>query len=131
RGASTITMQLAGLVDGDWRQRPGGRSVTQKLGQAVAAKVLDHRWRKDQILEAYLNLVPFRGELLGIDALSRTLFGKAAHGLAADEAAVAAALVRAPNASPAQIRRRACGVLKDMQDGRASCEGLDMLVAGS
>src|SRR5690606_27340023 len=81
RGASTISMQLAGLVDGDWQRGPGGRTLVQKLGQSVAAQVLDRRWRKDQILEAYLNLVPFRGELVGIDALSRTLFGKAAHGL--------------------------------------------------
>ncbi|GAB2490033.1 hypothetical protein GCM10027082_46290 [Comamonas humi] len=115
RGASTITMQLAGLLDGDWRQGPGGRSVVQKAGQAVAAQVLDRRWSKTQILEAYLNLVPFRGELVGIDALSRTLFDKAPHGLDAREAAVAAALIRAPNASPAQVGRRACGVLKDMQ----------------
>lgn len=64
RGASTITMQLAGLLDGDWRQGPGGRSVVQKIGQTVAAQVLDRRWRKDQILEAYLNLVPFRGEVV-------------------------------------------------------------------
>ncbi|MBV8247566.1 MAG: transglycosylase domain-containing protein, partial [Comamonas sp.] len=81
RGASTITMQLAGLLDGDWRQGAGGRSVVQKLGQAVAAQVLDRRWRKDQILEAYLNMVPFRGEIVGIDALAQSLFGKAPHGL--------------------------------------------------
>ena len=115
RGASTITMQLAGLLDGDWRQGPGWRTVVQKLGQTVAAQVLDRRWRKDQILEAYLNLVPFRSELVGIDALSRTLFGKAAHGLDDREAAVAAALVRAPNARPALVAQRACGVLRDMQ----------------
>src|SRR3989344_3974047 len=112
RGASTITMQLAGLLDGDWRQGPGGRTVVQKLGQTVAAQVLDRRWRKDQILEAYLNLVPFRSELVGIDALSRTLFGKAAHGLDDREAAVAAALVRAPNARPALVAQRACGGLR-------------------
>ena len=119
RGASTITMQLAGLLDGDWRQGPGGRTVVQKLGQTVAAQVLDRRWRKDQILEAYLNLVPFRSELVGIDALSRTLFGKAAHGLDDREAAVAAALVRAPNARPALVAQRACGVLRDMQGSGA------------
>ncbi|HEX2547089.1 MAG TPA: penicillin-binding protein 1C [Ramlibacter sp.] len=130
RGASTLTMQLAGLLDEDWQHRPGGRSIGQKMGQAAAAGVLERRWRKDQILEAYLNLVPFRGELVGIDALSRTLFGKAAHGLDAQEAAVAAALVRAPNASPRQVTRRACGVLRDM-DGKADCEALDMLVAGA
>jgi penicillin-binding protein 1C len=66
RGASTLSMQLAGLLDEAWAQGPGGRSVAQKLGQAVAAQVLDRRWRKDQILEAYLNLVPFRGELVGM-----------------------------------------------------------------
>ena len=120
RGASTITMQLAGLLDNpdtllDLGQRPGGRSVVQKIGQTVAAQVLERRWRKDQILEAYLNLVPFRGELVGIDALSQALFGKAAHALDAREAAVAAALVRAPNAAPARVAERACGVLRAMQ----------------
>jgi penicillin-binding protein 1C len=150
RGASTITMQLAGLLDGDWRQGPGGRTVVQKLGQTVAAQVLDRRWRKDQILEAYLNLVPFRSELVGIDALSRTLFGKAAHGLDDREAAVAAALVRAPNARPALVAQRACGVLREMaaadapatrapRQGRAAasprpavdCEALDLFTTAA
>ena len=145
RGASTITMQLAGLLDGDWRQGPGGRTVVQKLGQTVAAQVLDRRWRKDQILEAYLNLVPFRSELVGIDALSRTLFGKAAHGLDDREAAVAAALVRAPNARPALVAQRACGVLRDMQAtsgahpaqratpalARVDCDALDLFTTAA
>ncbi|CAB5696811.1 Penicillin-binding protein 4 precursor [Delftia tsuruhatensis] len=132
RGASTITMQLAGLLDGDWRQGPGGRSVVQKLGQTVAAQVLDRRWRKDQILEAYLNLVPFRGEIVGIDALSRTLFGKAAHGLDAREAAIAAALVRAPNALPERVGQRACGVLQALapEDVAArDCKAMELLTA--
>ncbi|MNM95528.1 Penicillin-binding protein 1A [compost metagenome] len=64
RGASTLTMQLAGLLDDDLR-RPGaaaqGRSFTQKVGQAAGAAMLERSWSKDQILEAYLNLVPFRG----------------------------------------------------------------------
>ena len=137
RGASTITMQLAGLLDGDWRQGPGGRTVVQKLGQTVAAQVLDRRWRKDQILEAYLNLVPFRSEMVGIDALSRTLFGKAAHGLDDREAAVAAALVRAPNARPALVVQRACGVLRDMQQrpgvngARVDCDALDLFTTAA
>ncbi|WP_280187144.1 penicillin-binding protein 1C [Delftia sp. PS-11] len=132
RGASTITMQLAGLLDGDWRQGPGGRSVVQKLGQTVAAQVLDRRWRKDQILEAYLNLVPFRGEIVGIDALARSLFGKAPHGLDAREAAIAAALVRAPNASPERVGRRACGVLQALapEDAAArDCAAMELLTA--
>ena len=114
RGASTITMQLAGLLDGDWRQGPGGRTMVQKIGQTVAAQVLDRRWRKDEILEAYLNMVPFRGEIVGIDALSQSLFGKAPHGLDARESAIASALVRAPNASAERVAQRACGVLQVM-----------------
>jgi penicillin-binding protein 1C len=114
RGASTITMQLAGLLDDDLRREPGGRTVVQKVGQTVAAQVLERRWRKDQILEAYLNVVPFRSEIVGIDALSRTLFGKAAHGLDEREAAIAAVLVRAPNARASLVAQRACGVLAEM-----------------
>ena len=130
RGASTISMQLAGLLDEDLKAGSGGRSVGQKLGQTFSTQVLEARWRKDQILEAYLNLVSFRGELVGIDALSRTLFGKAAHGLDEREAAVAAALVRGPNAKAAQVAQRACGVLKLMQT-KPDCESLDLFTAGA
>jgi penicillin-binding protein 1C len=126
RGASTITMQLAGLLDADWRAGPGGRSLAQKLGQTVVAQVLERGWRKDQILEAYLNLVPLRGELVGIDAVSRTLFGKSANGLDERESAITAALVRAPNARSSLVARRACEVLVQMLPA-ANCEGLDLL----
>ena len=141
RGASTITMQLAGLLDGEGRPA-GGRSVVGKIGQTFDAQVLERSWRKDEILEAYLNLVPFRGELVGIDALSRTLFGKAAHGLDAREAAVAAALVRGPNANVRQVTQRACGVLGQMQNAQSpstpavkppapDCDALDMFATAA
>lgn len=134
RGASTITMQLAGLLDEDLKRGAGGRSVLQKIGQTASAQMLETGWRKDQILEAYLNLVPFRGELVGIDALSRTLFGKAPHGLDQREAAVAAALVRAPNARAQQVTQRACSVLKALAPAQKTvgntgeCDALDMYV---
>ncbi|WP_367394681.1 penicillin-binding protein 1C [Cupriavidus sp. Agwp_2] len=127
RGASTLTMQLAGLLDDDLR-RPGaaaqGRSFTQKVGQAAGAAVLERSWNKDQILEAYLNLVPFRGELVGLSAMSQVLFGKYPEGLDARESALAVALVRAPNAPAAQVARRACGILREMRLPR-ECEGLE------
>jgi penicillin-binding protein 1C len=127
RGASTITMQLAGMLNEDLKRSAGGRSVVQKIGQTVSAQLLDAQWRKDQVLEAYLNLVPFRGELVGIDALSQTLFGKAAQGLDNREAAVAAALVRAPNAKPPQVAQRACKVLKALEaPALVDCDGLDL-----
>ncbi|MBY4753905.1 penicillin-binding protein 1C [Burkholderia dolosa] len=123
RGASTVTMQLAGLL-GDSPRRSGQRSLPQKATQAMNALLLERGWRKDQILEAYLNLVPFRGETVGLAALSQVLFGKAPSGLDAREAAIAAALVRAPNAAPAKVADRACRILRDMHAEHA-CASLD------
>lgn len=123
RGASTLTMQLAGLLDDDLRAGRG-RSFGQKMGQVVSASSLERGWSKDQILEAYLNLVPFRGELVGLSAMSQTLFGKVPSGLDARESAVAVALVRSPNASALQVSKRACGILRDMKQPR-ECDGLD------
>ena len=125
RGASTLTMQLVGLLDEDSTRR-GRRSVGEKLGQAASALLLERHWRKDQILEAYLNLASFRGELQGVAAMSRGLFGKSPDGLDEREAALAVALLRGPNAAPATVAARACGVLKDMQR-QQYCNGLDGL----
>lgn len=47
-----------------------------KLSQSAAALRLEGFSSKRQIVEAYLNLVPFRGELQGVAAMSRQLFGK-------------------------------------------------------
>jgi penicillin-binding protein 1C len=121
RGASTITMQLTGLWHPELSSS-GNRTLWQKLQQAVAAKALERHWQKDQILEAYLNMVPFRSELVGISAMSEGLFGKAPNGLNARESAIAAALVRAPNASEATVARRACAILHAMQADNAEQE---------
>lgn len=130
RGASTLTMQLVGLLDEDLKSKKAGRTFTKKIEQSISAEWLERKWRKDQILEAYLNLVPFRGETVGIDALSHTLFGKAAQGLNNQDAAIAAALVRGPNAAPAEVSRRACGVLRLIEaDAPATvCDGLEQIV---
>ena len=121
RGASTLTMQLAGLLDDGLARPGGGRSVWQKMGQAVVATRLEGAWKKSEILEAYLNEVPYRGEIVGIDALAQTLFAKHPSGLDAQEAAIAAALVRSPNARPPAVAERACGVLR-LQ--RLDCTGV-------
>ena len=121
RGASTVTMQLAGLLDEDLASR-GGRSLMQKLGQAWVAGRLEKRWTKAQILEGYLNRVPLRGELIGVPAAAQAFFGKRPAGLDARESAMLAAMLRAPNASPEVIATRACGVLKAMNQ---DCAGLN------
>ncbi len=123
RGASTVTMQLAGLLDAQAQRPPSGaRSVSQKLQQVVGAAALEAHWRKDEILEAYLNLVPFRGELVGVAAMSAALFDKHPSGLDAVESALAAALVRAPNARQDAVVRRACEVLRAQDMARACAE---------
>ncbi len=135
RGASTVTMQLAGLLDAQLTVPRGGRSVAGKVGQVRVAWEIERAWRKDQILEAYLNLVAFRGEVVGIGALAATLFGKYPSGLDAQESAVAAALVRAPNAKAVDVAQRACTLLTTQRRAQATtqkktpgrvdaCEGL-------
>ncbi len=129
RGASTLSMQLVGLL-GDAPRR-GRRNLTEKIGQAGSALWLERHWKKDEILEAYLNLAGFRGELVGIGAMSRGLFGKWPDGLDEREAALAAALLRAPGASTDALVSRACGVLKESarvaRRGEPTCDGLDAL----
>lgn len=115
RGASTLTMQLAGMLDPALRPGAGlggRRTLEQKFDQAVAAQELDAHWSKAEILEAYLNLVPFRGELIGVNATAWGLFGKQPQALDRTEAALLAALLRAPNASAAKVGWRACELLR-------------------
>ncbi len=126
RGASTLTMQLAGLTDDELARPPGGRSVGGKLSQLRRAQQLEATWTKTQILEAYLNRVPLRGELVGVGAAANVLFGKQPSGLDRIESALLAALVRAPNAAPAALERRACELLRQQQ---ADCAGLATTLA--
>lgn len=122
RGASTLTMQLTGLLDEDLKARHKNRSAWQKIGQSWSASWLENHWTKAQILEAYLNLVSFRGELVGLSAMSMGLFDKSPNGLNALESAVAAALIRAPNAAVDQVAKRACKILQETKpDDTAAC----------
>ena len=134
RGASTLTMQLAGLQDNELARPEGGRGIRQKFRQALRARELDAQWKKSEILEAYLNLVPFRGEIVGINALAQTLFDKHPNGLDWEEAAIAAALVRGPNATAATVAQRACGILKLQSlhcDGVATRAGIALIREGT
>lgn len=119
RGASTITMQLAGLLSVDLQKRTQRLNVWQKVNQAIAAQQLEKEWTKAQILEAYLNYVSFRGEIVGLSALAAVMFGKSPAGLDVHESAIAVALLRAPNASPGVVAQRACRILQDMKADKA------------
>ncbi|MET0293326.1 MAG: transglycosylase domain-containing protein, partial [Steroidobacteraceae bacterium] len=117
RGASTLTMQLAALLDAE-RDGHRHRGLGGKLRQARLALQLESRWTKPQILEAYLNLLPFRGELQGIGAAAWMLAGKTPAGLTRDESLVFAALLPHPSARAESVARRACAGLP------ADCDAL-------
>jgi len=110
RGASTLSMQLVGLLEPTLHRPASGRSMGQKWDQMREARKLERTWSKQQILEAYLNRVNFRGELAGIHAAAQGLFHKHPSGLNQAEASILAALLRGPNAQPGVVARRACGV---------------------
>ena len=115
RGASTISMQLASRLDEALQPRTARRSPLQKFNQFRQAYGLERKWSKDQILEAYLNLIFFRGELQGIQAASRGLFGKVPQGLDDSESAILAALIRSPNASIDRVSERASRLAEAMR----------------
>ncbi len=90
-GGSTITMQLARLLE-PRRQR----SVGAKLRQIVRAIEIERQLSKDQILDLYLALAPFGGNLEGIRAASIAYFGKEPKRLSLAEAALLVALPQSP-----------------------------------
>jgi penicillin-binding protein 1C len=124
RGASTITMQLAGMLDPKLQSQRGRRSIGQKWDQIKAAREIDAHWSKDQVLEAYLNLVTFRGELQGIGAASQVLFGKSPSGLNDIESSILASLIRSPAASVKVVARRACALARERKSS-APCSVIE------
>jgi penicillin-binding protein 1C len=90
-GGSTITMQLARLME-PRRER----SVYAKLRQMVRAIELERQLTKDQILDLYLALAPFGGNLEGVRAASIAYFGKEPKRLSLAEAALLVALPQSP-----------------------------------
>ena len=122
RGASSLSMQVAALLDPSLARPARPRSLRQKWDQMQAALALEQSWSKTQVLEAYLNSISFRGELQGVQAASWGLFGKAASGLDKRESAVLAALIRAPSAKPELVARRACEIWRQIRQHPDACD---------
>jgi penicillin-binding protein 1C len=90
-GGSTITMQLARLME-PRRER----SVYAKLRQMVRALEIERQLNKDQILDLYLALAPFGGNIEGVRAASIAYFGKEPKRLSLAESALLVALPQSP-----------------------------------
>jgi penicillin-binding protein 1C len=121
RGGSTLSMQLAAMLSPALAPGKQRRGPLQKLAQMRAALALEARWSKAEILEAYLNLAGFRGELQGVAASARAWFGKQPSGLSETEAILLAAILPAPQASPQRVAARACAIARAQQIA-ADCE---------
>jgi penicillin-binding protein 1C len=122
-GGSTITMQLARLMEPRHE-----RSVYAKLRQMVRAIELEHQLNKDQILNLYLALAPYGGNLEGIRAASIAYFGKEPKRLSLAEAALLVALPQSPENRRLDRYPEAAHVARDrvldrmVEDGTVSAE---------
>lgn len=92
-GGSTLTMQVARLIEGQ-----PTRSGWSKLRQMVHADRLEAELNKDEILDLYLTLAPYGGNIEGIRAASLAYFGKEPTRLTTAEAALLVALPQSPEA---------------------------------
>lgn len=90
-GGSTITQQLTKVLF-----LTPDKSLERKMKEVVLALELERRYSKDRILEMYLNQVYFGHGAYGVEAASRTYFGKSVSELSVREAALIAGLPRAP-----------------------------------
>lgn len=98
-GASTLTMQTARLLE----PRPE-RNLGSKLMEVLRALQLESRYSKDEILETYLTLTPYGGNLEGVTAASWAWFGHAPDRLTPSQIALLIALPQAPEARRPDLR---------------------------
>ncbi|MDE1970758.1 MAG: transglycosylase domain-containing protein [Patescibacteria group bacterium] len=91
-GGSTITQQLVKntLLDPQ-------KTITRKIKEIILAYKLERRYSKDEILNLYLNDIPYGGNAYGIEAASQSYFNKSAKDLTLAEAAILASLPQAPS----------------------------------
>ncbi len=107
-GGSTLTMQVARLLE----PRPE-RRFSDKLAEMVRAIQIEQRLSKRQILDLYLSLAPYGGNIEGVRAASLAYFGKEPKRLSTAEAAMLVALPQAPEARRPD---RAPGVARAARD---------------
>jgi penicillin-binding protein 1C len=92
QGGSTLTQQLVKntIVGGE-------KKYARKIKEVILSHRIEQQFSKDQILEMYLNSVPYGGSAYGVEAAAGRYFGKSSHDLTLAESAVLAALLKAPS----------------------------------
>lgn len=91
-GGSTITQQLVKNV-----LLSNEQSLPRKIKELILAIQVDQRYSKDQILEMYLNNIPYGGTAVGVEAGAEQYFGKKAKDLTLAESAFLAGLPQSPS----------------------------------
>ncbi|OIO44407.1 MAG: hypothetical protein COY72_01280 [Candidatus Nealsonbacteria bacterium CG_4_10_14_0_8_um_filter_35_10] len=92
QGASTIPQQL---IRSSFLTRE--KTLGRKIKEVILTLELDRRYSKDQILEWYLNQVPFGPNIYGVETASKSYFGKSASELTLAEGAILASAIKAPS----------------------------------
>ena len=92
QGGSTITQQLAKNVF-----LSPEKTLTRKIKELILAIRLESLYSKDQILEFYLNQIPYGSNIYGIESAAQNYFHKSAKDLTLTEAAILASLPKAPS----------------------------------
>ncbi len=92
QGGSTITQQLARNAFFSREQ-----TLKRKILESVMAFKIENTFSKDEILDMYLNRVPYGANTYGVGTAAKTYFGKDAKDLSIDEAALLASLTKAPS----------------------------------
>lgn len=118
-GGSTLTMQVARLVEGE-----PTRNLAGKLRQMVHAGVLEGELTKDDILTLYLTLAPYGGNIEGIRAATLAYFGKEPARLTTAEAALLVALPQSPEARRPDRDVRAAELARNTVLDRMVSEGV-------
>lgn len=102
-GASTITMQIAKIMEHNNRKR----SFILKIAEAFRALQLEARYSKKELFEIYLNTVPMGGNIEGVGAASYLYFGKPAKDLSFGQSALLISIPKSPSLNRPDI----CGSL--------------------
>ena len=132
QGGSTITQQLARNLYPDDIGRAA--SVTRKVKEAITALKIEAVYSKREILETYLNTVPFLYNAFGIEMAARTYFDKSAKDLDVLESATLIGMLKGtsyynPVQNPERAKERRNLVLAQMvKEGKLNAARFDVLV---
>lgn len=118
-GGSTITQQLAKNMYGRASFGPLTTPIN-KFKEIILANRLEHVYSKEDILELYLNTIPFGEDVYGVESAAQRYFNKEVHNLSTEESAVLVGMLKAntfynPRKNPENAMRRRNVVLNQMQ----------------